>query len=47
MNSDAQSPREDAEHGCEAAFTEIVARHTDPVYSTALRQRDSPPKPLP
>jgi RNA polymerase sigma factor (sigma-70 family) len=40
--SDAQLLREYAEHGMEAAFTEIVARHTNLVYSAALRQVDSP-----
>ena len=36
--SDAQLLRDYAEHGAEAAFAEIVARHTDLVYSAALRQ---------
>jgi RNA polymerase sigma factor (sigma-70 family) len=31
-----------AEHGHEAAFREIVTRHTDVVYSSALRQVGSP-----
>ena len=35
---DAQLLREYAESGNEAAFREIVARHTDLVYSAALRQ---------
>src|SRR5258705_13677328 len=39
--SDAQLLREYTEHGSEAAFTEIVARHTSLVYSAALRQVDS------
>ncbi len=40
--SDAQLLREYAEHGMEPAFTEIVTRHTNLVYSAALRQVDSP-----
>jgi len=36
--SDAQLLRNYAERGAEAAFAEIVARHTDLVYSAALRQ---------
>ena len=36
--SDAQLLRDYAEHGHESAFREIVARHTDAVYSAALRQ---------
>jgi RNA polymerase sigma factor (sigma-70 family) len=36
--SDAQLLRDYAEHGQEAAFREIVARHTDAIYSAALRQ---------
>ncbi len=39
--SDAQLLREYAEGGLESAFTEIVSRHTDLVYSAALRQVDS------
>jgi RNA polymerase sigma factor (sigma-70 family) len=42
LKSDAQLLREYAEHGTEAAFTEIVTRHTNLVYSAALRQVDSP-----
>jgi DNA-directed RNA polymerase specialized sigma24 family protein len=40
--SDAQLLREYAEYGVEAAFTEIVIRHTDLVYSAALRHVASP-----
>lgn len=40
--SDAQLLRAYAEHGQEAAFREIVTRHTDVVYSSALRQVGSP-----
>jgi RNA polymerase sigma factor (sigma-70 family) len=40
--SDAQLLRDYAEHGAEASFAEIVARHTDLVYSAALRQVYSP-----
>src|SRR6266536_435854 len=40
--SDAQLLREYAEHGAETAFAEIVTRHTNLVYSAALRQVDSP-----
>ncbi len=40
--SDAQLLREYVEHGNEAAFHEIVARHTDAVYSAAFRQVISP-----
>jgi DNA-directed RNA polymerase specialized sigma24 family protein len=35
--SDAHLLRTYAERGAEAAFAEIVARHTDLVYSAALR----------
>ena len=38
---DARLLRDYAEHGTEAAFREIVARHTDLVYSSALRQVNS------
>jgi RNA polymerase sigma factor (sigma-70 family) len=40
--SDAQLLCDYAENGAEAAFAEIVARHTDLVYSAALRQVYSP-----
>ena len=39
--SDAQLLRDYVEHGHEAAFREIVVRHTDAVYSAALRQVSS------
>ena len=40
--SDAQLLREYAEQGAEGAFAEIVARHTNLVYSAAARQMESP-----
>jgi hypothetical protein len=40
--SDARLLREYAERGCEPAFREIVTRHTDFVYSAALRCVNSP-----
>ena len=39
--SDAQLLRDYAERRDEAAFREIVTRHTDFVYSAALRQMES------
>jgi RNA polymerase sigma factor (sigma-70 family) len=38
---DAQLLRDYARHGSEAAFRELVTRHTDFVYSAALRQVES------
>jgi len=40
--SDTQLLRDYAEHGHEAAFREIVCRHADVVYASALRQAGSP-----
>jgi hypothetical protein len=40
--SDARLLREYAEGGNQAAFRELVARHTDLLYSAALRQVSSP-----
>ena len=40
--SDAQLLREYAERGTEIAFREIVERHADVIYSSALRQMTSP-----
>ena len=40
--SDVWLLREYAEHGKESAFAELTARHTNLVYSAALRQVDSP-----
>lgn len=40
--SDAQLLRDYAARGSEAAFRELVARHTDFIYSAALRQAGSP-----
>ena len=42
VQSDVQLLREYADHGSEAAFREIVVRHTDLVYSSALRRVASP-----
>lgn len=40
--SDAQLLRDYADRGAEAAFTELAHRHTNLVYSAALRQVESP-----
>jgi DNA-directed RNA polymerase specialized sigma24 family protein len=40
--SDVELLREYAQDGNEAAFREIVVRHTDLIYSSALRQMASP-----
>src|SRR5437899_3240428 len=40
--SDSQLLREYAERGAEPAFAELVRRHTNLVYSAALRQAESP-----
>jgi RNA polymerase sigma factor (sigma-70 family) len=40
--TDAQLLRDYAEHHSEAAFRELVSRHTDVVYASALRQVSSP-----
>src|SRR5438045_375751 len=40
--SDAQLLREYAGQGAESSFAEIVSRHTNLVYSAAVRQVDSP-----
>ncbi len=40
--SDVQLLRDYTERGCEPAFRELVIRHTDFVYSAALRQVNSP-----
>src|SRR5258708_1995405 len=40
--SDTELLRDYAEHGHEAAFREIVSRHADVVYASALRQAGSP-----
>ena len=42
LPSDAQWIRDYAAHGSDPAFAGIVARHTDLVYSAALRQTGSP-----
>ena len=39
--TDAQLLRDYAEHRSEAAFRELVSRHTDVVYASALRQVSS------
>ncbi len=40
--SDTELLREYAEHATESAFTEIVSRHTNLVYSASLRHMNSP-----
>ena len=40
--SDADLLREYADHGTEPAFTVLVTRYTNLVYSAAARQTDSP-----
>jgi RNA polymerase sigma factor (sigma-70 family) len=40
--ADAQLLRDYAEHGDEAAFSGLVSRYTDLVYSAAVRQTESP-----
>ena len=40
--SDAELLRDYAEHGSDTAFSEIVARYNDMVYSAALRQTGNP-----
>ena len=40
--SDAQLLREYAENGAESSFAELVQRHTNLIYSAALRQVESP-----
>jgi RNA polymerase sigma factor (sigma-70 family) len=42
MKSDAQLLRDYAQHGSEPAFSELVARYTNIVYSAALRQVGNP-----
>jgi len=42
QKSDAQLLRDYAERGNEAAFRELVTRHTDFIYTAALRQVNSP-----
>ena len=43
MATDNELLREYAQSGCEPAFKELVQRHLNMVYATALRETDSNP----